>query len=350
MPIFRVLQRNPSSLLMKQNFLVLLAFLPAILLGQQDTLWVKNGNVLYGEIKSLSSAVLKMETPYSDKDFTIDYDEVDKIHIERKCLIILTGGVRVMGYIRSYDSNQVTITDDHGEEAVYSLKYVTTIETIEARFLQRFDANIDIGLNLTKANNLRQLNIGGGLHYRGFKWFSDFDISSLISSQDDVAETQRTNVNLAATRMLSEKWFIRGTGSFLSNTEQNLKGRYSARLGAGRFLANTSKLVFGVLGGLNYNIENYEDSSLNKESTELYLSSNLNMFNFSDFSLYTRIDFYPSLSERGRIRLDYILNTKYDLPYDFYIKAELQFNFDNQPVPGASDLDYVLNTGVGWEF
>jgi hypothetical protein len=339
-----------EGLQMKQKILILLAFFPMVLMGQKDTLWVKNGNVLYGEIKSLSSAVLKMETPYSDDDFTIDYDEVDKIYIERECLIILTGGIRVLGYLRSYESNQVTITDEQGEEAVYSLKYVTTIETIEKKFLQRFDANIDIGLNLTKANNLRQFNIGGGVHYRGFKWFSDFDISSLISNQDSVAETQRTNANLAATRMLSEKWFVRGTGSFLSNTEQNLKGRYSARLGAGRFLANTSKLVFGVLGGLNYNIENYEDSSLNKESTELYLSSNLNMFNFSDFSLYTRIDFYPSLSEGGRLRVDYILNTKYDLPYDFYIKAELQFNYDNQPVPGASDLDYVLNTGVGWEF
>lgn len=340
----------PYDFLMKKIIPLLLLCLPLYLTAQNDTLWVKNGNVLYGEIKALSSGVLRMETPYSDDDFTIDYDEVEKIYIERKCLIILTGGIRVMGYLRSAITRQVTITDEDGEEAVYNLKDITTIETIEAKFLQRFDANIDVGLNLTKANNLRQLNIGGGIHYRGFRWFSDFDISSLISNQDSVAETQRTNVSLALTRMLSEKWFIRGTGSFLSNTEQNLKGRYSARLGAGRFLANTSKLVFGVLGGLNYNIENYQDSSLNKESTEMYLSSNLNMFNFKDFSLYTRLDFYPSLSERGRIRLDYVLNTKYDLPYDFYLKAELQINYDNQPVPGGSDLDYVLNTGVGWEF
>jgi hypothetical protein len=342
---------DKSDLLrMKRLLLPFLCLLPIFLAAQKDTLWLKNTNVLYGEIKSLNSAVLVMETPYSDDDFTIDYDEVDKIYIERQCLIIATGGIRMLGYIRSEESGRVTINEPGKEAAVYSLKYITAIETIEAKFLQRFDANIDVGLNLTKANNLRQLNIGGGLHYRGFKWFSDLDISSLIANQDDVEQTQRTNINLAMTRMLSEKWFMRGTGSFLSNTEQNLVGRYSARLGAGRFLANTSKLLFAVLGGLNYNIENYEDSSLNKESTELYLSSTLNMFNFKDFSLYTRLDFYPSLSEGGRIRVDYILNLKYDLPYDFYVKGELQFNFDNQPVEGASDLDYVLNTGIGWEF
>lgn len=333
------------------RFLVLfLSCLPLGLAAQKDTLWLKNTNVLYGEVKSLSSGVLKMETPYSDDDFTIDYDKVDKIYIERECLILLTGGIRVIGYIRSENPEQVTITDDSGVKSVYSLKYITTIETINAKFLQRFDANVDVGLNITKANNLRQLTIGGGIHYKGFKWFSDFDISSIMSNQDNVQETQRTNVNLDLTRMVSEKWFIRATGSFLSNTEQNLKGRYGARGGAGRFLAFTPKLLWGILGGLNYNIESYEDASLNKESVELYLSSNLNMFDFKDFSLFTRLDFYPSLSERGRIRLDYILNTKYDLPYDFYLKAELQFNYDNQPVLGGSDLDYVLTTGIGWEF
>lgn len=335
---------------MKRILLVLICILPLGLTAQKDTLWLKNTNVLYGEIKSLNSGVLTMKTPYSDDDFTIEYDEVDRMYIERQCLIIAKGGIVMVGYIRSKESGQVTVVEPGEEEAVYSLKYITAIQTIESKFLDRFDANIDIGLNLTKANNLRQLNIGGGLHYRGFKWFSDLDISSLLSVQDDVEQTQRTNVNLSSSRKISDKWFVRGTGSFLSNTEQNLVGRYSARLGAGRFLANTEKLIFGILAGLNYNIENYEDSNQNKESTELYLSSNLNMFNFKDFSLYTRVDIYPSLSERGRLRVDYVLDTKYDLPYDFYIKAELQFNYDNQPVEGASDLDYVVNTGIGWEF
>ena len=74
------------------------------------------------------------------------------------------------------------------------------------------------------------------------------------------------------------------------------------------------------------------------------------LFNFKDFSLNTRVDFYPSLSEGGRLRVDYILNTKYDLPYDFYIKAEFQFNYDNQVVEGGSQFDYILNTGFGWSF
>lgn len=335
---------------MKRSILILLALLPIALMSQHDTLWVKNGNVLYGEIKELSSGVLTMETPYSDNDFTIDYDEVIKLRIERKCLILATGGIRMIGYMRSADPGQVTVTDDDGEPAVYSLKYIVGIQQIKRSFFSRFRGNVDLGFNLTKANNQRQLNIGGGLHYRGFKWFSDLDISSLVANQEDVEQIERTNINLGVTRLLSDKWFIRTTGSFLSNTEQNLEGRYSLRAGAGEFLASTSKLMFAVLGGLNYNNENYLDETLNKQSTELYVSSSLDMFNFKDFSLNTRVDLYPSLSERGRLRVDYVLNTKYDLPYDFYVKVEFQFNYDNQVVEGGSAFDYILNTGFGWSF
>ena len=151
---------------MKRFLLVFMCILPLGLTAQKDTLWLKNTNVLYGEIKRLSSGVLTMETPYSDDDFTIDYDEVDRMYIERQCVIIATGGIRMVGYIRSKESGQVTVVENGEEEAVYSLKYITAIETIESRFLDRFKANIDIGLNLTKANNLNQLVYPGDRSYQ----------------------------------------------------------------------------------------------------------------------------------------------------------------------------------------
>ena len=335
---------------MKVLVLIFLLLLPLTLVGQHDTLWVKNGNVLYGEIKGLSSGILKMETPYSDDDFTIDYSEVERISIERQCLIIATGGIRIVGFIKSEKQGQVTITEQGKEPSVYSLKYITQIQQVKNNFWNRFNANIDVGFNLTKANNQRQLNIGGGIHYRGFKWFSDFDISSLVANQDSVQETQRTNVNLTALRMLNDRWYTLASGSFLSNTEQNLKGRYGGRFGAGRFLANNERLLFGISIGLNFNVENFQDESQDRESLEAYISTNLNMFDFKDFSLKTRIDVYPSISEGGRIRIDYILNAKYDLPYDFYIKGELQFNYDNQVAEGGSPFDYILTSGFGWSF
>lgn len=340
---------NWSSLLGVSVFLILL-FFSGRLAAQNDTLWVKNGNVLYGEIKELNSGVLTMETPYSDDDFSIDYDNVTKLVLERRCIIILVGGERLFGFLRSQEEGKVTVYSTEGTRTGLDLNNVTTIKVIKKKWIKRISGYIDVGFNLTKANNQRQLNIDGGVSYNGFKWFTNAKISSLFANQDNVELTERTSIDIQVNRLVSDKWYILASGSFLSNTEQDLQGRYSGKLGAGRFLSITDKLLWGLGTGLNFNIENYDDSSLNKESMELFISSRFNMFDFKDLSLDTNVDIYPSLSERGRIRVDYNLNLKYDLPYDFYIKTSFQFNYDNQPPDTASQFDYILTSGFGWSF
>lgn len=330
--------------------LPLVVFFTMQLSAQNDTLWVKNGNVLYGEIKSFSSGILTMETPYSDDDFTIDFDEVQKLIIERSCLIILAGGERLIGFLRSEAEGKVSIYSTEGTRRGLDLQQITSVQVIRKNLWHRFSGYIDFGFNLTKANNQRQLNIDGGISYTGYKWLMNAKVSSLFANQDNVEQTERTSLDLQVNRLISDKWYILASGSFLSNTEQDLEARYGARLGAGRFMAINDRLLWGVATGINLNIESYVDQSLNKESTELFISSRFNMFDFKDLSLDTNIDFFPSLSERGRIRVDYNLNVKYDLPYDFYIKTSFQFNYDNQPPSTASDFDYILTTGFGWKF
>jgi putative salt-induced outer membrane protein YdiY len=331
-------------------FLLLGLVLTTPLAAQHDTLWVKNGNVLYGEIKGLRSGIIEMETPYSDDDFTIDYDEVEKLVLERRSLIVLLGGERLFGFLRSEEAGKITIYSTEGTRHGLDLREVTSIQVIKKHLWNRFSGYIDFGFNLTKANNQRQLNVDGGLSYTGYKWFMNTKVSSLFANQDGTDQIERTSVDVQVNRLISDNWYILASGSFLSNTEQDLVGRYSGKIGAGRFLAITDRLLWGVGTGINLNIESYEDESLNKESTELFISSRFNMFDVKDLSLDTNIDFYPSLSEKGRLRIDYNLNVKYDLPYDFYIKTSFQFNYDNQPPATASQFDYILTTGFGWKF
>ena len=55
-------------------------------------------------------------------------------------------------------------------------------------------------------------------------------------------------------------------------------------------------------------------------------------------------------TEKQRFRADFNLDIKYEFPYDFYIKIGLTVNYDNKPAEGASETDYVLQTGLGWEW
>ena len=317
--------------------------------AQNDTIHLVNNEFLVGEVKSFDRGVLIIETSYSDKDFKVEFNKVRGLFIQRKCNIILTEGRRRFGNIRTTSPGMVMITQEDGSIEHFKLKEVIALQEIHENFWRRFSVGIDIGVNITKANNSTQFTIGGELNYADDKWLFDGTISLLNSNQDDTERVERTEAKGQLIRILPKKWYFLGAVSFLSNTEQALDGRTSPNIGGGKFLISTNKLYLGASLGFAYTIENYKDASLNKTSTEALITLNYNMFDFKDLDLSSGLKFYYSLSEQGRIRTDYDISVKYDLPYDFYIKLGFSFNFDNQPVLDGSDLDFLFTTGFGWE-
>ncbi len=327
-----------------------LLLLPLLAGAQHDTLWTRNGNVLYGEVKILTFGVLTLETDYSDSDFKIEFEDVVRLSIERECRITLTGGRRLFGQVRSENPGSFTLLPDEGDPEAFPLEMISNIYPLKDQLIKRFTGNVDIGFTLTKAKNLRQFDVGGGVHYRGMFWQSDWDISSMISNQDSVELVQRTNSTLAVLRLIGERWFLYSSASFLTNTEQALDRRIGLHLAGGNYLVLTNKMVLGLMFGFNHNTERFAYETENRRSVELYLSSSLKLFDVKDFKLNTRIDLYPSLSEKRRVRADYVLDAKLDLPLDFYLKCGFQFNYDNQSAVAGSAFDYIFTSGLGWEF
>lgn len=335
----------------KNKYLIVVIFLiSSITWAQNDTIQLKNKDILVGDVKSVSTGILIIETIYSDEDFKIEFNKVKALIIQRKCLIVLTEGRRRFGNIRTTTPGMVGITLEDGKVEHFKLEEVIALQEVDDNLWKRFKGQIDLGYNFTKANNNAQFTIAGQLEFVGEIWLLEGNINVLNSTQDDADKTKRTDANFELVRLLPGKWYLLGDVSFLANTEQALDGRISPSLGVGKLLISTSKLHLGLAIGFAYNIENYVDTSLNKTSSEVFISSGFNMFDFNDFDLKTGIKFYPSLSERGRIRTDYDLTLKYDLPRDFYIKMGFTLNFDNQPAIVGNDFDYIFTSGFGWEF
>jgi hypothetical protein len=105
-----------------------------------------------------------------------------------------------------------------------------------------------------------------------------------------------------------------------------------------------------VKAGVSRNIEKYSSATGDRNTWEGVLGAELNLYNSGDLKLLTTAASYPSLTESGRWRVDINVDTKYDLPLDFYIKLAASFNYDNRPAEGASQTDYVFQTGFGWEW
>ena len=315
-----------------------------------DTLIFKNGNIMDGEIKSMDRGVVVVSTDYSDSDLKIKWEEIQEISTQTDFFITLSDGRKFYGRITSRDASTVNIITLTGLVFECDLNDVVYLKPYEKSFFDRLYASIDVGLSLAKAQNLRQFTTRSTIGYRTREWSLDASFNSMNTTQNEVEPINRSDGEINYLYILPRRWYSIATVSLLSNTDQKLDLRMNAQLGLGRFIIRTNSSYWGINLGANRNVERYSGETADRNTWEGYLGSELNLFDIGDLNLLTNITVYPGITEKGRWRSDFNLNTKYDLPYDFYIRVSLSINYDNRPAEGASETDYVVQTGLGWEW
>jgi len=319
--------------------------------SQNDSIILKNNIRIVGEIKNLDKSVLTLKTSFSDKDFRIKWQHVKEVYSDHFFIIALENGNRFSASINTDSINKNIVLLNAGGYILESqLKNIIYLDAIGKNFLSRLTAEFDLGFTLTKANNSKQFTSNALLGYVANKWKVLGSFNTVLSSQDDVDDIKRIEGNIDFQWFLPKDWFLSTSANFLSNSDQKLHLRTTGKLGGGYSFINNNSMNFSTSAGLAYNNETYTDSTIDeKNSLEAYFGSQFDKYDIGDLSLLTSIFAYPSLTETGRFRADFKFDLKYDLPWDFYIKTGATYNYDNQPVEGATDGDYVLQTSFGWE-
>jgi hypothetical protein len=352
--------------------LLLLLFLASTITAysQTDSLILSNNDLIVGEIKSMDKGVLIIETDYSDSDFKVSWSGVKRIISKTKFLITLSSGKRYNGSINSVDSIQAIIDtyDPHellnislkkkkedqnlekplGGKVKVDLQEVVYLNAVDDGFWSRLSANIDLGWSVTKANNLKQFSVRSGIGYLADRWKLGSSFNSLRSNQDGVEPVKRTDADITFNFFLPKDWFILYNITFLSNTEQLIRLRTGNKVGLGKYVIHTNKTYFGFQAGVNFNNETYFDDSPYRRSGEAFIGSELNLYDIGDLNLLTQVVTYPSFTEKGRFRTDFKFDLKYDFPKDIYVKLGATLNYDNTPIEGATKLDYIFQTTLGW--
>jgi hypothetical protein len=320
------------------------------LMAQNDTIVLKNKDRLIGEVKKMENGVLTIETDYSDDDFTLTWIDVRTISSEQNYLITLSGGRRLTSNLGKGDSLGMVHLNDEALPLTVRIDDIVYVKPVENSFLSRLDASISFGYNFTKSNNLAQLTARSSFAYTANFFTLSGSYNSVRSNQDNVDEIQRTDADIGMKYFLKKDRFVSVLSEFLSNDEQKLALRVTTKGGMGRYFVHTNHLYFGGGAGIAWNNERFfESTEGTRNSVEAFGSLEANLFDLKDFSLLTNLTIYPSLTEKKRIRSDFKLDLKYDLPLDFFIKLGTTFNYDNKPIDDASQLDYVIQTTFGWE-
>jgi putative salt-induced outer membrane protein YdiY len=336
-------------------------FFPTIMLiivfqvskAQTDSLIFRNGNFIVGEVKKMDRNVVKVKTPYSDKDFEIKWNRIKEIYTETYFLISLSDGSRYNGTLHSTEPGRVAIITEKGRQIKINIIDIVFLDDLDKGFWSQLYFSIDVGVDLAKAHNFKQISTHNTIGYTAKRYSLDTYFNTLFSRQDESEDIKRTDGGVSYRYFMPGDWYPLASVTFLSNTEQKLNLRTTWKIGMGKYVVHTNEAYWGFILGTNYNNENFSDETTEtRRSWEGFLGSELNMFNIGDLDLLTGIFVYPSFTEKGRWRIDYTIDTKYEMWFDddFYIKLSFNLNFDNQPAEGASETDYVFHTGFGWEW
>ncbi|WP_310991276.1 DUF481 domain-containing protein [Aequorivita marina] len=318
--------------------------------AQKDTLVLRNGDKLIGDIEKLDRGVLNFSTSYSSGDLKVKWKKVQSVSSKQGFLVTGAGGTRykITGLHASVTNDSLILRDGAG---IFNTNDVVFINRLKKdSFVSRLNASLSFGFNFAKSSKLSQLTAAASLGYTSDFYSIRTKFNATRTNQDEVEEIQRTAGQFSFNYFLKRDYFLMLQSEYLSNSEQNLKLRMTNKLGLGKYFIRNNSMFFGGNIGLAWNNEAYDDSvDKNRNSGEAFVALGVNFFDFNSFSLVSEVTAYPSLTEKERLRADFNLDLKYDLPLDLFLKLGFNYNYDSKPAEGTAYDDYIIRTTLGWE-
>jgi len=330
---------------------IVLLLLSGSLAASQDIVVLANGDQLHGEVKTLDKSVLTIQTPYSDSDFKIEWEEVEQIISPRQFLIFLETKEKLFANFNTSGKEKHTILTLNEEYlGEVALDDIVIINVIEDDFESRFNASVSAGLTITKANDTRQFSAIANAGYYTKDWRFAVSFNDVRSEQSETDPIQRTDGSLNISYLFYKNWFATLKNEFLINSEQQLNLRLTNTIAVGNLIVRTNKLYLSGSAGLSNNREDYNDKSGVLNSSEGFLGGEFNAYDIGDLSLLAKLSYFPSLTESERYRINFNVDLKFDFPKDIFIKFGYTLNFDSNPPNQGPRDDFVLQTTIGWEF
>lgn len=316
-----------------------------------DVVTLANGDRITGEIKRLERGRLEFST-----------DDAGTLYLEWDKLVTLVATTRIFDLVTSDDHRYLgslgagaprTLTVvQTGGSTTLSMEQVTWISPIGTGFWDKLDGSVDVGFSYTRSSGIAQLNLNSATSYRrpGFEARTNLSFTGTATEDGDNRD-DRGALDLAYLRY-REKWVVTGASRFETNESLGIELRSQVGGGFGPRLVNSNRGQLWLGGGL---MVNWEDA------VDLETTTNVEAVFFFESSYYTydrpkttidvKFQYYPSLSDFGRQRIQLDASVKRELWKDFFLSVNLFDTFDSRPPNTAFDTnDFGIVLSIGWTY
>ncbi len=173
-------------------FFVIVVVPCAAKVKRHDTVIMKNGDRLTGEVKKLEQGVLYIETDYFSGSVGVDWLQVEKVESKATFQIVLSDGKRISG---SISKEAVSVPGEdfkvHAPTADVPVSGtdVVQIESQKQTFWRQLKGSIDLGYNFTSGNNQSSLSTSASAVYPAVRWAVGTSYNASFNGQAGGATT-----------------------------------------------------------------------------------------------------------------------------------------------------------------
>jgi hypothetical protein len=316
-----------------------------------DVVTLANGDRITGEIVTLERGRLEFKTDDAGT-LTLEWDKLASLVATRRFEVLTTDGLRYVGSLGGAPERSITVSSETGAVPLLMAE-VTLITPIGRGFWRQLEGTIDAGYSYSRSSGVGQLNLNSTTTMRRVASRARLTASlTQTEKDDDGGRDDRAAVELSYLRYPWQRWFVLGAGRFESNESLGLVLRSQAGAAIGPRLVNSNRAQVVAGAGLAVNNEQGVDveATQNVEALLMFGSSYFRYdrpkTNF-DFNL----QYYPSLSNAGRQRLQTDGYVRREVFKDLFISLNGYYTLDTRPPNAAFDSNDVgIVWSIGWSY
>jgi len=337
--------------------IALLGFCSSALADNSDVVIMESGDRITGEVKSLVSGQLELKTDYMGTVY-IDWVDILELVSDNGQQIELSNGDRLVGTLGKLPEKQneeielIIVHTDEGPIEVDSTE-VVRMYPVGGDFWDRMDLSISAGFNFDKSSSVGKYNFGADAIYRDPEFITMGRLSSEYTAQNEASDTKRNVLSIDHLTYRESKRYLTYFGSMEQNDQLGIDLRTLIGVGYGWVPISTGRNWFTYSVGVSANVEKPFDGSESDTNLEAVGTIKYQYYKHSipERTLNLNLKVYPSITQVGRVRADFIADAKWEIIRDFFIGMELYASYDGEPAAlESSEIDYGVRTMIGLKF
>ncbi len=320
---------------------------------QKDTLYLKNGEMLIGDIKELRLGMLSFDS----KDVglvSLKISKIKTINSSSDTLRIETADKAI--YYGALKPSAKTgwvyiVTESH--RYLVEINNINSLLSFNKSFWNSLSGNISSGFSYSRSSGIGQLNASFSVEYAAKRFDLKMSGSGISSIDTSTFSRDREDIDITGLYNIKKMWYGLASLDYQRNLQLSIARRFQQTLAGGYKVVFSQNFQLMGIGGLSVSQERSTTGVDENFLCEIPAGFSLDYFKFShpNMQISSEHVFYTGLTQWGRVRYDSNTTFAWELFKDFSFSLNLYLNYDNQPPdPTAGKTDYGMVLGLSYKF